>query len=334
MLRHLVAPHPDAPRRGRPPPSGSRCASRSVDAVVGAQAFHWFDLDRALPEIARVLRPGGHLALVWNLRDERIPWVTPARPADRHARSRRTTRPTRCSPRTCSASSRPRPSASGSRWTASGCATWCARRSNIAVMDEAERERVLAARRRAVRRVRPRPRRDAAALRHALLPRRGPPAGRPTTASDAGPRSSRRPTAATPTPCSSTSSRPSCPAGCARLRRWCGAGTSGTEADRATFRTLHTASLATPALRAGLTAASAPSGPSGTCAACSAHRRSPSPTPTDLLAWDGGHHHHAEQTGGLAAPVVARRRHRRAQPARLALRRPRLRPAAGRASRR
>jgi SAM-dependent methyltransferase len=48
---------------------------RSVDVVVVGQAFHWFDPDLALPEIARVIKPGGHLSLVWNFFDQRIPWV-------------------------------------------------------------------------------------------------------------------------------------------------------------------------------------------------------------------------------------------------------------------
>ncbi|MET3961624.1 SAM-dependent methyltransferase [Marmoricola sp. OAE513] len=50
-------------------------ASRSVDVVISAQAFHWFDHGPALAEIARVLRPGGTFSLVWNARDEGIPWV-------------------------------------------------------------------------------------------------------------------------------------------------------------------------------------------------------------------------------------------------------------------
>lgn len=47
----------------------------SVDAILVGQALHWFDLDRALPEMARVLTPGGVLAGIWNLDDDQIPWV-------------------------------------------------------------------------------------------------------------------------------------------------------------------------------------------------------------------------------------------------------------------
>ncbi len=74
MLRHLVQRLP-RPKVVLSTAEQIPLRSRSMDVVVVAQAFHWFDLERALPETARVLRPGGHLGLVWNLRDERIPWV-------------------------------------------------------------------------------------------------------------------------------------------------------------------------------------------------------------------------------------------------------------------
>jgi SAM-dependent methyltransferase len=45
-----------------------------VDAVTVAQAFHWFDAVLAIEEIHRVLRPGGSLAVVFNVRDESVRW--------------------------------------------------------------------------------------------------------------------------------------------------------------------------------------------------------------------------------------------------------------------
>lgn len=47
----------------------------SLDAVVCAQAFHWFATKRALAEIRRVLKPGAALGLIWNVRDESVDWV-------------------------------------------------------------------------------------------------------------------------------------------------------------------------------------------------------------------------------------------------------------------
>ncbi|WP_296256281.1 MULTISPECIES: class I SAM-dependent methyltransferase [unclassified Pseudomonas] len=50
-------------------------ADASVDALVCAQAFHWFANDAALAEIHRVLKPGARLGLIWNVRDETVDWV-------------------------------------------------------------------------------------------------------------------------------------------------------------------------------------------------------------------------------------------------------------------
>lgn len=46
-----------------------------ADALVAGSAMHWFDLDRALPEFHRVLRPGGRFGFGWNGRDARHPTI-------------------------------------------------------------------------------------------------------------------------------------------------------------------------------------------------------------------------------------------------------------------
>ena len=74
MLEQLAARLPDVPTvvagaEALPLPDDD------VDVVTAAQAAHWFDPVPAAAEMARVLRPGGTVGLVWSLRDDRAPWV-------------------------------------------------------------------------------------------------------------------------------------------------------------------------------------------------------------------------------------------------------------------
>ena len=69
MRRHLRVPCAAGLAERLPVRSGS------ADVVTVAQAFHWFDRDAAALELARVLRPGGGLAMLWNTRDASVGWV-------------------------------------------------------------------------------------------------------------------------------------------------------------------------------------------------------------------------------------------------------------------
>lgn len=64
-------------------------ADATVDAVTVAQAWHWVDESVALPEVARVLKPGATLGLIWNLRDERVDWVRQLGIVMRHSEAER-----------------------------------------------------------------------------------------------------------------------------------------------------------------------------------------------------------------------------------------------------
>src|SRR4029079_8416121 len=74
MRAQLQAAYPDVPVPARPAEQ-IPLDDESVDAVLVGQAFHWFDAGAALDEIARVLRPGGVLGLLWNIRADSIGWV-------------------------------------------------------------------------------------------------------------------------------------------------------------------------------------------------------------------------------------------------------------------
>ncbi len=50
-------------------------APASVDAVLVAQAFHWFNANLAMAELGRVLKVGGRLALIWNARERGVGWI-------------------------------------------------------------------------------------------------------------------------------------------------------------------------------------------------------------------------------------------------------------------
>jgi SAM-dependent methyltransferase len=72
MLAQLRATVPEAEAHEAPAES-IPLPDASADAAFAGQAYHWFDRERALPELHRVLNPGGGLVLIWNWWDERDP---------------------------------------------------------------------------------------------------------------------------------------------------------------------------------------------------------------------------------------------------------------------
>jgi SAM-dependent methyltransferase len=122
----------------------------SVDAVLCGQSMHWFDMSRALPEIARVLVPGGALGALWNSDDDRVEWVAELSEAAAGAAS-----PALSSQRTAGLSfSRDQfadlfsPTeraefAHAQAYTAESLVALLGTHSNVLIMDPAERDRLL-----------------------------------------------------------------------------------------------------------------------------------------------------------------------------------------------
>lgn len=116
----------------------------AVDAVVVGQAMHWFDLDRALPEIHRVLAEGGVLAGLWNTDDDRVPWVAEMKRLARSSVSFTNWRPKSLPGTEWFPEFERAEFPHGQRRTAESMAATIGTHSHMLVLDEAEREHVMA----------------------------------------------------------------------------------------------------------------------------------------------------------------------------------------------
>ena len=124
----------------------------SVDAVLCGQSLHWFDLQVALPEIARVLAGGGVLAALWNSDDDRVEWVAgmqaAAKGAARRSLSMRRAEAADFGVHEYGAGLFAEPESAefphGQRRTAGSLVATIATHSKLLVMAPAERERLLA----------------------------------------------------------------------------------------------------------------------------------------------------------------------------------------------
>jgi SAM-dependent methyltransferase len=79
-MRAAAPQHPAAPDRRGPTYRDGRAEATGLpdgiaDAVLAAQAFHWFESKPALTEFHRILKPGGWVILLWNERDESDPFT-------------------------------------------------------------------------------------------------------------------------------------------------------------------------------------------------------------------------------------------------------------------
>ncbi|MDX2204739.1 MAG: class I SAM-dependent methyltransferase [Hyphomicrobiaceae bacterium] len=74
MRAKLVEAHPDVAALDSTA-QALPVADAALDAIVCATSFHWFASARVLAEMRRALKPGGSLGLVWNVRDQSVPWV-------------------------------------------------------------------------------------------------------------------------------------------------------------------------------------------------------------------------------------------------------------------